>query len=82
MKIAVGDFIKSYDFVNDYDCYLIGLVKEIKNGAAVCETLFQVFAGKRDDDFPKEFTTPLLGNYIMDEMYPNFKRIEMIWSNN
>lgn len=81
MKVKVNDFIKSYDFMNNTDCYMIGFVTKVENGMAECDTLFQVFDGDRCDDFPKTFKTPLPGKLHMDAMYPNFKRIEMIWSN-
>lgn len=78
MKLKIGNVIKSYDFVNNYDCFMVGRVREIKDGAAVCDTISQTFEGEKTQDFPPEFKTPLLGNFRMDEMYPEFKRIEIV----
>lgn len=78
MKLKIGSVIKSYDFVNNHDCFMVGRVREIKDGAAVCDTISQTFAGEDTPDFAAEFRTPLLGNFLMDEMYPEFKRIEIV----
>lgn len=78
MKLRIGDVIKSYDFVNDTTCFYVGQVREIRDGMAVCDTVSQMFDNQAVTDFPTEFRTPLPGNFMMDEMYPNFKRIEII----
>lgn len=78
MKLRIGNVIKSYDFVNDVSCYMVGRVREIKDGMAVCDTISQTFSGEETTDFAWEFRTPLPGNFMMDEMYPQFKRIEVV----
>jgi len=78
MKLRIGNVIKSYDFVNDVSCYMVGRVREIKDGMAVCDTISQTFSGEETTDFAQEFRTPLPGNFMMDEMYPQFKRIEVV----
>lgn len=78
MKLRIGNVIKSYDFTNNTTCFYLGRVREIRNGMAVCDTLGQTFGGEAVADFAAEFRTPLPGNFMMDEMYPEFKRIEVL----
>jgi hypothetical protein len=78
MKLRIGNVIKSYDFVNNTTCFYLGQVREIRDGMAVCDTLGQTWDNQEVSDFPAEFRTPLPGNFRMDEMYPEFKRIEVV----
>lgn len=78
MKLQIGNVIKSHDFANNHECFMVGRVREIQDGMAVCDTISQTFAGESTPDFAAEFRTPLPGRFLMDDMYPNFKRIEVL----
>lgn len=78
MKLKIGNVIKSYDFVNNSTCFYVGKVREIRDGMAVCDCIGQTWDNQVVSGFPPEFRTPLPGNFMMDDMYPNFQRIEVV----
>ena len=80
MTIQANDIIKSYDFHGRTDCYMVGLVERVeRDGLIHCKLLKRVLEGKLHP-LPegRTFQTPKQGCSMMDEMFPDFQRIEVI----
>ena len=79
--MKVGDIVKSYDFPGNTECYFIGEVVAILDYGFRAKTIKQVVCGATKDivrcrnDF---FQAPFEGNSMMDDMFPDFKRVEVI----
>jgi len=74
--MKVGDLVKSFDFVGEYSCYMLGLVTDIskKNKTVTCKFIARVFRCEPVwADGLEEFTAPLNGAFFMDR--PGFDRI-------
>lgn len=66
----VGDVIRSLDFPHIFDCYMIGLVVEVKGEVIRCRGISRVWEG-RSEEMKEEFTTVQPGYHFMDNQYPN-----------
>ena len=70
--VKKGDVVKALDFPGNDTCFMVGTVVAVVNDLVYCTLLKQVFDG---EDLPvedgKTFTTPQVGAYMMDAMYPN-----------
>ena len=78
ISIKVGDVVKSLDYINISDCYLIGKIVSIStmDGTFRAKTIERVWCGKADQKDKSEFfVAPLPGNMLMDDLGT---RIEVI----
>lgn len=76
--IKVGDVVKSLDFINTNDCYMIGKIVSISSmdGTFRAKTIERVWRGKADKkDKSDFFVAPLPGNMLLDDLGT---RIEVI----
>jgi len=73
--IQVGDIIKSYDFSNRTDCYVIGHVNHIANDMIHATVVKAVSLGETYRFPDTEFCTPVLGLGMFDDLWT---RIEVI----
>jgi len=69
-RITIGDVIMSRDFPGVSDCYMIGLVSDIKDGMIYCKGISRVFEGK-SECMEGDFRTPCFGEMMSDTRYPN-----------
>ena len=79
-QINTGDTIKSFDFPNHDDCYMIGTVTKIDGEIIICKTLEIVFQGKHKPitEMNDEFRTLELGLGMFDGMEGERDRIQVI----
>jgi hypothetical protein len=73
--MKVGDLVKSFDFVGDYSCYMLGLVEEISlaNGTVTCHLVGRIFQDEVVETKMDKFTAPLNGQFMFDRA--DFPRI-------
>lgn len=79
--MKVGDIVKSYDFVGNTECYFVGEVVALLDYGFRAKTIKQVVCGKTKDIVRFEndfFQAPFNGNSFMDDMFPEFNRVEVI----
>lgn len=80
--MKVGDIVKSLDFVNVQDCYMIGKVVSISkmDGTFRAETIARIWQGVPDKKFSDYFVAPLQGNHFADNLnLPRvFPRIQVV----
>jgi hypothetical protein len=77
LKVKVGTKIRSYDFAGNLDCYLEGVVTDIKDGLFHCATTKVVWDDEELEATSPDFRTPELGNMWNEEMF-ELGRIELI----
>lgn len=81
-EMKVGDIVKSLDFVNIQDCYMIGKVVGISkmDGTFRAKTIARVWQGVPDKKFSDYFVAPLQGNHFADDLdLPRvFPRVEVL----
>lgn len=75
--VKVGDVVRALDFPGNDTCFMQGEVVAVVDDL-VYLTLQRVVFDGRDQvvEAGRTFTTPQLGAYMMDEMYPN--RLEVV----
>lgn len=67
--MKVGDIVKSLDFVNINDCYMIGKVVGVySDGTFRAQTIGRVWQGQPDKKFADYFTAPQQGNHFADDL--------------
>ena len=74
--MKVGDLVKSYDFVGEYSCYMLGLVTEISEETEMvkCAFISRVFNNEAVTDICLDtFSAPMNGAFMLDR--PDFPRI-------
>lgn len=73
--MKVGDIVKSLDFVNIQDCYMIGKVVSIneREGTFRAQTIARIWQGNPDHRITDYFVAPLQGNHFADDL--NFPRV-------
>ena len=80
--MKVGDIVKSLDFVNVQDCYMIGKVVSISkmDGTFRAETIARIWRGNPDKRVSDYFVAPLQGNHFADDLnLPRvFPRIQVV----
>lgn len=75
----IGDIVKSYDFVGNDSCYMVGRVVGVfeSNGTFRAEFIKRVFQDQEDRKFKTNyFTAPLQGEHFMDR--PEFPRVVVV----
>jgi len=78
MQVQINDIIKSYDFPNMLDYYMVGQVTGFEDDMIVCKTIKIVQDNKAVDygcRFPEEFRTPMQGQMMFDS---KFERIVVV----
>ena len=65
----VGDVIRALDFAGRYDCYMIGVVTEVKKEVINCQGISRVWGGK-SEKFDEPFSTVQEGAMMFDKHYP------------
>lgn len=80
-QIKIGDTIKSFDFPNHDDCYMVGEVVAVSDEIIECRTLQVVFAGQDKGitgDHNKTFCTRPIGFGLFDDIPGQRPRIQII----
>lgn len=67
--IQVGEVIKSYDFPNRTDCYIVGQVTAVSNGRIIAKVVRAVSEGKEYKFPDTEFATVEQGLGMFDDMF-------------
>lgn len=78
---AVGDIVKSYDFVGNTECYFVGEVIALLDYGFKAKTIKHVFSGKAKNIVAGRndyFTAPFVGNSFMDEFAGDFQRVQVV----
>jgi len=78
MTAQINDVIKSFDFPNEVDYYMVGIVTRIDDDMITCKTIKIVQDGKTVDfgaRFPDTFSTPMQGCMMFDD---RFQRIVVL----
>lgn len=73
--VKVGDVIRSLDFPGNFECYMIGLVTDVKGDLITCRGISRVWEG-RSERIDHNFTTVQPGAHFMDRRLPG--RIEIV----
>ena len=77
--MKTGDIIKSFDFHNRTDCYLIGEVVGIKDDLVEFMVIKRVVENRSaDTGVGILYKAPMNGHGMFDDMYPNFERIVVV----
>ena len=68
-KLKVGDIVKSYDFVGNDTCYMIGKVVGVQfDGQFRAKFIKRVWCGAEDRKFKTDyFTAPIQGEHFCDQ---------------
>ena len=80
MEIQIGQHIRSFDFPGNIEHFMEGVVEHIADNMIYLSTTRIVAEGR---EIPRSintmrFQTPTIGNSMVDEMFPNFKRLVVI----
>lgn len=77
--MKTGDIIKSYDFHNRTDCYMIGEVTDIKDDLIEFKAIKRVVEDRSaDTGIGLMYKVPMNGHSMFDDMYPNFERVVVV----
>lgn len=80
MNIQIGQHIRSFDFPGNIEHFMEGVVEKVENDLIHMSTTKIVAGGKEIGRTPAtmRFKTPTIGNSMVDDMFPNFKRLVVI----
>jgi hypothetical protein len=69
MQVRIGDVIKSYDFPNMLDCYIIGQVVNVEKNYITAKVIKAVSESKEYDLQSATFKTPVQGSGMFDDKF-------------
>jgi hypothetical protein len=69
MQVRIGDIIKSYDFPNMLNCYIIGKVVKVENNYITARIIKAVSENKEYDLESATFKTPVQGLGMFDDKF-------------
>jgi hypothetical protein len=69
MQVQIGDIIKSFDFPNRTDCYIVGQVKSVKQGVIVATVIRAISESKEYKFLDTEFATVEQGLGMFDDKF-------------